>query len=274
MLVLCIQPHNDDCAIGVGGIIAKLVEAGVHVEFGYMTDGRHGSETIPPRELRKMRRQEAIFERDVLGATKAFDLKIEDGTLSSLSRSARENAVNLISDYFRRRQPEVIFVPSKGEGHPDHRAAHDLALAARTRARSKSLVVMYSVWFLPPFYPETRVTDPTDRVIMVGIDKEAGRKLQAIRKHRSQVKRGHYDERAQALSRYLALALKAFDSIKSRFVEVVGVSGSRTGMMSVEEFIDLLQPCTDVTELVHGRRSRRIPGTRSIRPSSKVRRGR
>lgn len=41
--VLCIQPHPDDNEIGMGGIIAKLAQAGCQIHYLTVTNGDMGN---------------------------------------------------------------------------------------------------------------------------------------------------------------------------------------------------------------------------------------
>ncbi len=45
MKAVCFQPHNDDCAIAIGGSIQKMVREGWDLTYVYVTDGT-------PRERR------------------------------------------------------------------------------------------------------------------------------------------------------------------------------------------------------------------------------
>ncbi len=57
MKAVCFQPHNDDCAIAVGGALQKMVRQGWEVTYVYVTDGRHGSDAVPPEKLVEVRKK-------------------------------------------------------------------------------------------------------------------------------------------------------------------------------------------------------------------------
>jgi LmbE family N-acetylglucosaminyl deacetylase len=61
--VLCFQPHNDDCIIAIGGTMQKMAKKAWELTYVYITDGRHGSDVIPPEKLARIRRAEAREER-------------------------------------------------------------------------------------------------------------------------------------------------------------------------------------------------------------------
>ena len=260
MRVLCIQPHNDDCSIGIGGTLVKLVQRQAELVFICLTDGSHGSNTVSPKELVPIRKQEGANERSVLGVNESFDLSIEDGTLASLAEAGRQRVQATLADRIRSVEPDVICIPSRSEEHPDHRATHELALASCEQAAPEAAIVKFSVWLMPPFISDSSPGDPADLAVMVGIDEELDRKLEAIRQHHSQVSRGRYDERALALSHYLGLALKSSKFIQSSDVEVLGVFWTDVSAHKVDEFMKMLSPWADITNLGHGRTDERRLG--------------
>lgn len=249
--VVCIEPHNDDCAIGVGGTIAALVKRGAIVSFLCVTDGRKGGDgKMRPEEVVSVREAEAVKERAVLEIATAKDLGFQDGTLAEMEAA---EVCAPIADFLRQQKPDVVLLPSKSEAHSDHRATHDIALEA-CKSAPQALVVKYSVWLLPSFHPEVQ-TDPADVVLIKGIDDHLAIKRRAIRQHKSQLPRGDYDKRAEALSRYLGLALKArkrFGQHGQQHVEVLGCFEVDRHKQAFRALKKLLQPCEEATEVEHG----------------------
>ena len=65
-----LAPHPDDESLGVGGVIASLVDLGLPVGVVFLTDGgasHHGSASHPPDELEELRRSEARAACRALG---------------------------------------------------------------------------------------------------------------------------------------------------------------------------------------------------------------
>lgn len=257
MRVLCFQPHSDDCAIAIGGMLRKMMRKnGWELTYVYVTDGRHGSEVIPPENLIEIRRAESERERDLLGIERFFELGIEDGTAGKLSAARQRWVDEQVEFIMTDSKPDVMLMPSRGDMHPDHRATHDLALAAAEKLERRPLVVKYFVWLFPEFYQ--KLPDEADQVLMVGVDQEMPGKMTGIRVHRSQVSRGSFDSMVQMLNAYLAYAFRAPAVIGSRYVEVIGLYQPHLHRRIAGELLKALEPCVDITTVIHGRTSRNI----------------
>jgi len=253
---LCFQPHNDDCAIAVGGVVQKLVRHGWEITYVYLTDGRHGSEAILPEKLVEVRKKEAAEERRLLGIGRFFELGVEDGTAEKLNGVQRKWVNEQLESILADTKPDLVLLPSKADMHPDHRATHDLVLAVVDKVQSRPLVLKYFVWLLPDFY--RKPADVADQVLMVGVDHEMPGKMAAIRAHQSQVSRGSFDSMVQVLNAYLAYAFRAPAVIASRYIEVVGLYQPHLHRRVANEFMKAVEPCADITTMLHGRTSQDI----------------
>jgi LmbE family N-acetylglucosaminyl deacetylase len=256
MKLLCFQPHNDDCALAVGGAVQKLVRHGWEITYVYMTDGRHGSDTIPAEKLVEVRRKEAEEERRLLGIGRFFELGLEDGTAEKLNGVQRKWINEQVESILADSKADLVLLPSRADLHPDHRATHDLILAVVEKVQPRPLVAKYSVWLFPDFY--RKLPDPADQVLMIGVDREMPGKMAAIRAHQSQVSRGSFDSMVQVLNAYLAYAFRAPAVIASRYVEVVGLYQPHLHRRVVGEFMKAVEPCADITTMLHGRTSQDI----------------
>lgn len=256
MKVLCLQPHNDDCAIALGGVLQKLVRQGCEITYVYVTDGRHGSDVVPPERLIEVRRKEAEEERRLLGIGRFFELGVEDGTVDRLSSVQRKWVNEQLESILADARPDAVLLPSRADMHPDHRATHDLVLAVLEKAQPRPLAVKYFVWLLPDFYQ--KLPDAADQVVMVGVDREMPGKMAAIRAHQSQVSRGSFDSMIQVLDAYLAYAFRGPAVIASRYVEVVGLYQPHLHRRVAGELLKAVEPCADITTMLHGRTSQDI----------------
>lgn len=256
MNVLCFQPHNDDCAIAVGGVLQKMVRHGCEITYVYLTDGRHGSDSVPPAKLVELRRAEAERERGLLGVKGFFELGEEDGTTERLNTVQRKWVNEQLECILAESKADLILCPSRAEMHPDHRATHDLVLAAVERVQPRPLVAKYLVWLFPDLY--RKQPDVADQIVMVGVDHEMPGKMAAIRAHQSQVSRGGFDSMAQLLNAYLAYAFRAPAVIASRYVEVVGLYQPHLHRRVAGEFLKAAEPWADITTVLHGRTSQDI----------------
>ena len=256
MKAVCIQPHNDDCVIAIGGILQKLVRRGWDLSYVYVTDGRHGSHSVPPEELVDIRRAEAEEEMRLLGIHRFFELGVEDGSTARLRGRRLRVVEGQLASILHDSPPNVVFVPSRSEMHPDHRAAHDIVLRVIHSMEKGPLIVKYLVWLFPDFYHKR--SDVADQVLMVGVDEEMTGKLSAVRLHRSQLAVAAYDSMAETVNAYFAHAFKGPDRIGSRFVEIVGIFGAQRWPEVVSWLLGDLEPRADITSMLHGRTSERI----------------
>jgi len=251
MKVLCFQPHNDDCVIGVGGVLQKTVRQGWELTYVYVTDGRHGSDSVPPAKLVEIRRAEAERERGLLGVKGFFELGVEDGTAEKLGSVQRKWVNEQMESILAESKADLVFLPSRADMHPDHRATHELAVAVVEKMQPRPLIVKYLVWLFPDFY--RKQPDVADQVLMVGVDHEMPGKMAAVRAHQSQVSRGSFDSMVQVLNAYLAYAFRAPAVIASRYVEVVGLYQPHLHRRVVGEFMKAVEPYSDITTMLHGR---------------------
>ncbi|NJE31125.1 PIG-L family deacetylase [Thermococcus sp. 18S1] len=128
--VLCIEPHPDDCAIGLGGTIKKLTDAGIEVVYLCMTDGSMGTldDDLSSHELALIRRREEEESAKILGVEKIIWMGYRDTELP-YTREVRKDLVKVI----RAEKPDAVLAPDPWlpyEAHPDHRRTGFLALDA------------------------------------------------------------------------------------------------------------------------------------------------
>jgi len=256
MKVVCFQPHNDDCAIAVGGVLQKMARHGWEITYVYLTDGRHGSDAVPPEKLVEVRRKEAEQERALLSIKRFFELGIEDGTAEDLSSVRRKWVNEQLESVLADNKADLVLLPSRADMHPDHRATHDVVLTAVEKVQPRPLIVKYFVWLFPDFY--RKASDVADQVLMVGVDREMPGKMAAVRAHQSQVSHGSFDSMTQVLNAYLAYAFRAPAIIGSRYVEVIGLYQPHLHRRVAGELLRAVEPCADITTMLHGRTSQDI----------------
>lgn len=225
---MAVFAHPDDESLACGGLIAMCAERGVRVSVLCLTHGEHG-EHGPGREregLRELRAQELREAARVLGIRDVVLLDHEDGMLPWID-GARLQAD--ILDAIRRFQPDVVLTFDE-DGlywHPDHIAVHErttaavvglgalapalryvsmpkgamraLVEAASSRAVSATSAVRGGGTSGPDPAPGRilGVEDPDafgsqapEPTLVVEAGRFAGRKLTALRCHRTQVEGG------------------------------------------------------------------------------------
>lgn len=234
--VLCIQAHDDDCIISIGGTLRRLASRGANVWVLDVTDGRFGSHNTPPGELVAVRREEAMASKRLLGVNSLTPLEFCDGSLRTLGEEKVNLLILELSGHLEAIHPDVVIIPSRSDGHPDHSALHDICLSALALNMPTTLIG-YQVWLLPDFLAVGQET-ACSGVIVVGVDMERAAKERAIRAHMSQ-SGGEYLAFAESLSRYLAVSLRASYKIASQYAEVLGIY-SASG--DVQPLLRLLAP--------------------------------
>lgn len=246
MKALIFEPHDDDLIISMGGTALKLIENGYALKTVQMTDGRHGSEKIEPEELVKVRREEKNKELDVLEIDAEF-LDYEDGKLWDLMQNNSEEVVDKIRKILENFNPDVVFMPARDEGHPDHRATNIIVSRALEVSEIKPLKISYIVWQLPFVQGENLA----EKTICIDVENFFERKLEILRLHKSQLDKRSYDEMIRHYNQYLDLLYFSKNDQKG-FSEILGIQNP--------EKIDKLQDLNfkEVSELSHGRSTENI----------------
>jgi bacillithiol biosynthesis deacetylase BshB1 len=123
--LLVFAPHPDDAELGMGGTIAKMIQANWRVGVLDLTSGEptpHGSEEIRRRETAAATQSLQLTWRGNAGLV---NRKLEH-TLQS-----RE----LLASFIRMLRPRWLFAPYWQDAHPDHVVATELIEAARFYAK-------------------------------------------------------------------------------------------------------------------------------------------
>jgi LmbE family N-acetylglucosaminyl deacetylase len=233
-----------------------MLKHGWELTYVYATDGRHGSDTVPPEELVEIRREEARKARRLLGVRDCLELGVEDGSTAGLRSPELKALKQQLASILTGTRADVAMVPSRSDMHPDHRATHDLVSGVIQDLGLTPLLVKYFVWLFPEFY--RKVPDVVERILMVGIDREMTDKLAAIRLHQSQISRGSFDTMVESLNTYLACAFRASTALGARYVEIIGLNGVEQNGPAMQALLKALEPCADITSVLHGRPSQEI----------------
>jgi LmbE family N-acetylglucosaminyl deacetylase len=198
MQILVVAPHPDDDVIGCGGSIILHTRKGHTVTAIYMTSGEAGSLVHPKEALRSIREAEACEAASIMGFDDLVFLRNADGYLSADA----ENLTCLIR-IIREKKPEIIYFPHAAEGCRDHRLTHEICAEAVKRARgpwfqecpgepwSVETVLCYEVW--TPISEVSYAEEISDCIDL---------KLNALRRHQTQLASIPYDEAVRGLNRY------------------------------------------------------------------------
>ncbi|MBR6027692.1 MAG: PIG-L family deacetylase [Clostridia bacterium] len=178
MRVVVIAPHNDDEILGVGGTMAKLVKLGHEVISCEVTAGDLQNEMV------QRQKREATASHELMGVQTYFmDLPVvglREMPTRDLNRAFQE-AMNEL-------QPDVVFLPHKGDMHIDHRMTIEAAMVALRPVAFPNLRGLYAYETLSETDWNTPSVDnafiPT---FFVDITEEMETKLEAMRCHASQL---------------------------------------------------------------------------------------
>lgn len=130
MRVLVMAPHPDDEVIGVGGTIAKRVNAGDDVYVCVVTKGQ---EPMFSKEFVEQGRKECREADAKLGVTETVFLDFPAVMLETVSRHELNGK---ISDLIQTLNPEEIYIPHRGDMQLDHQIVVDSVMVA-VRPRGK-----------------------------------------------------------------------------------------------------------------------------------------
>lgn len=182
--LLVVSPHPDDDVIGCGGLIQQAVAQGEFVHSVHLTSGELGAPGTDPAVVLEWRERDARAAGALLGISRIEFFEEPDGAL------ADSGALNArLREFIAFHRPRTILVPHEAEAHPDHRAANEIV--RRLLPMTGIDVLTYEVW--TPMATYAYVIDITEQMEW---------KVEAIRRHESQVGRIKFDEAIRGLNRY------------------------------------------------------------------------
>lgn len=198
---LVLSPHPDDDAVGCGGTMIKLLEAGktVRVVYFSMQEGNFTAED------RKGEIQAALSHLGVK------DVRMRE---SAMFPPAKEAAAT-ISEEIASFRPDGVFVPSPFENHNEHIRTFESYLGAVEGNGNPPDAILYEVW--GPLMPN----------LLIPITSVWERKSTAIRDHMTQVREIDYVKAMQGLNSYRA-ATMAIDGYAEAFLHLPSSSLLRT----------------------------------------------
>jgi LmbE family N-acetylglucosaminyl deacetylase len=135
--VLAIGAHPDDIEIFCAGTLARYIDAGATVTFAIATNGEVGGPGADPAQIAATRFDEATESTKRIGANLIW-MGFQDEMLFN-TREVREAFI----DAYRLALPDVVFVHSTADYHPDHRIAGQVAMDARIPSAVPLVVTGY-----------------------------------------------------------------------------------------------------------------------------------
>ena len=175
--VLVFAAHPDDEIIGVGGTIAKYSQEGKDVIVTIFSDGSKSNPWLKHEVLVADRKKDAKQIGAFMGCKDTIFLGLTDGKLQDYTNDhkIREVVKKIIIKF----HPTKIFIHSKLDAHPDHRAVNEIAFKAIQELDKTQQIPVYvfEVWnALPERQP----------VLYVDITHTFHKKIQAMKKFKSE----------------------------------------------------------------------------------------
>ena len=198
-----IAPHPDDEALGCGGLLALLHQAGQPTAAVLVSDGsmsHPNSAAFPPEARRAVREAEFRHALTFLGAddTEPLLLRLPDSRVPDAADAPGfVAAVAQLHEFLMRQQAATVLVPWRRDPHPDHRATAVLVQAALAGLPQPPRRLEYVVWAWERAAPDDLPT-PADAVrgFRLDIETVGPQKQRAIAAHRSQVAPGVFTDDA------------------------------------------------------------------------------
>ena len=187
-------PHPDDEALGCGGLLALLRQAGQPVAAVLVSDGSmshpHSHDFSPAarRELRYAELRHALAVLEV-NENQVLYLGLPDSQVPSAGRAFDEAATRL-ADFITEQQAATVLVPWRRDPHPDHRASSQLTAAALARLAQPPRRLEYVVWAWERAAPADLPQPGEGTGFRLDIAPVLARKQRAIAAHRSQLAPG------------------------------------------------------------------------------------
>jgi len=122
--ILIIAPHPDDETLGCGGTIAKHILSGDHVTLCIATTAHKPDWSDEYLDLRSKQINEAV---KILGIHEVIELGYHTVKLDTIpQKEITERLIMIVNEL----QPDIAYIPFKGDLHRDHRVIFESALVA------------------------------------------------------------------------------------------------------------------------------------------------
>lgn len=147
--ILVFAPHMDDETIGLGGTIKRhsLEKCIIHCVF--TTDGSKSVSDLSEVELSNIRKNEVENVAQILGIDHLDFMDLPEGEVSSSDENIEQ-----IKRYIQELNPDIVYMPSFIDAHPDHIAtAHLIADAIQQIKIAAFKLRLYEInCAIPPKY--------------------------------------------------------------------------------------------------------------------------
>ena len=228
---LVLAPHADDEVFGCGAALAQLRAGGAEVSVAVLTDG--ASDEPDPERRASIAKERAAESRAALAALGGGELLL--GRLPDRGLLERRPEVtDAIVDVVRDRRPDLLFVPSPSEIHPDHRGVAEAFLEAADGVLAPLLAGATVAFY--------EVSQPIRPNFLLDATPYAAAKARAMASFPSQIGSRDYPRFMSGLNTYRALTLGPAVASAEAFYVVSGATLAAHDAASREAFRRALGP--------------------------------
>ena len=180
--ILIFEAHSDDCVIGMGGTVQKMIAEGYSPVLITFTSGDTAYSTLEEKEsIVEIRKKENENALKILGITEHINWNYGCQAVEN-TREVHQRCIEMI----RKFQPELIFTHSPIDKHRDHRAISDTVTEAWWKATEGVLADKGAPFRAEKlYYFETTELFPHPDVI-IDITPYFEKKIDAMREFKSQ----------------------------------------------------------------------------------------
>ncbi|MCL6750284.1 PIG-L family deacetylase [Nostoc sp. CCCryo 231-06] len=151
--LIVFAPHQDDEALGCGGIIALKREQNIPIKVVFVTDGggsHQGNPKISRSEIIQIRKQEALTALNILGVDSKdiHFLNKSDGSLHKMTEAEQQQTIEEMAQLLHTFQPQEVYVTHKRDRSRDHEITYQLVETAIVKAGVKVDLWEYAIWLL------------------------------------------------------------------------------------------------------------------------------
>lgn len=147
--VIVVAVHPDDETLGCGGTLLKHKQQGDKIIWVICT------ETDKSKPFYAIRKDEIHQVSSMYGFDETYELGLQSTQLDQYSMG---EIIGLISSIFLKVQPNIVYLPFKGDVHSDHRIIFDAAYSCTKSFRYPSIkrILMIETLSETEFAPSTK----------------------------------------------------------------------------------------------------------------------
>lgn len=182
MKILIIAPHPDDEVLGCGGTIKKYANNGDEVSLCIATKAYTPDWT---EEFLSKRDVEIKEANNILGIKKTYFLDFLAAKLDTIP-SKEINAA--IENVIKEVQPQIIYIPHKGDLHSDHKIVFCSSLVASRSAHNNFIkkILSYEVLSETDWAEPEAIFAPN---VYIDVSSTIDDKLKAMQAYKSEIKK-------------------------------------------------------------------------------------